>query len=89
MARLLPVTAAGLPAEIRRIDKVVAKNQQWYENNEIHHATAEGPYPHRDRFAVIYDYETTAKAVPRKGQRSKFEEVALSAAHRCERRRIG
>lgn len=66
-----------VPAEIRGIDKVVAKNKWWYDNNEIHHAEAEGPFPHRDRFAVIFEYETTAKAGPRQGQRSRFQEVAV------------
>ena len=71
------VAMGDLPAEIRGIDKVVEKNKQWYDSNEIHHASAEGPFPHRDRFAVIFHYETTAKAGPRKGQRMKFDEVAL------------
>ena len=65
------------PAEIRGIDQVVGKNKQWYANNEIHHASAEGPFPHHDRFAVIFHYETTAKEGPRKGQRAEFEEVAV------------
>ena len=70
--------SAGVPEEARGIDKVVAKNKQWYESNEVHHAEADGPFPHGDRFAVIFRYETTAKAGPRKGQRGRFEEVALS-----------
>ena len=71
------VSSGDIPAEIRGIDKVVEKNKQWYDSNEIHHASAEGPFPHRDRFAVIFHYETTAKNGPRKGQRMKFDEVAL------------
>ena len=66
-----------IPAEMRGIDNVTAKNKWWYENNEIHHASAEGPFPHHDKFAVIFHYETTAKEGPRKGQRAKFEEVAV------------
>ena len=66
-----------IPSEMRGIDNVVAKNKWWYENNEIHHASAEGPFPHHDKFAVIFHYETTAKEGPRKGQRAKFEEVAV------------
>ena len=69
--------SAEVPAERRGIDQVVAKNKHWYDNNEIHHASAEGPFPHHDRFAVIFHYETTAKEGPRKGQRSKFDEVAV------------
>ena len=66
-----------ISTEIRGLDNVVAKNKWWYENNEIHHASAEGPFPHHDKFAVIFHYETTAKEGPRKGQRAKFEEVAV------------
>lgn len=69
--------SAEMPAEVRGIDKVVEKNKWWYDSNEIHHASAEGPFPHRDRFAVVFHYETTAKSGPRKGQRMKFDEVAL------------
>ena len=69
--------SAEMPAEMKGIDKVVEKNKWWYDNNEIHHGTAEGPFPHGDRFAVIFHYETTAKSGPRKGQRAKFDEVAL------------
>ena len=77
---IVSVEAIGsddMPAEKRGIDAVVAKNKWWYDNNEIHHASAEGPFPHRDKFAVIFHYETTAKDGPRKGQRAKFEEVAV------------
>jgi hypothetical protein len=68
---------AEFPAEMRGIDKVVAKNKQWYDMNEIHHASAEGPFPHGDRFAVVFHYETTTRSGPRQGQRMKFDEVAL------------
>ena len=77
---IVSVEAVGgpdVPQEVRGIEKVVEKNKHWYENNEIHHASAEGPFPNGDRFAVLFEYETTAKAGPRKGQRSRFEEVAL------------
>ena len=77
---IVSVEAVGgpeMPAEIRGIKKVVEKNKWWYDNNEIHHASAEGPFPNGDRFAVLFEYETTAKAGPRKGQRSRFEEVAI------------
>ena len=71
------IGSADWPAEMRGVDAVVDKNKQWFASNEVHHASAEGPYPHRDRFAVIFHYETTATDGPRKGQRSKFDEVAL------------
>lgn len=68
---------AEMPAEQRGVDKVVAKNKWWYENHDIHHASAEGPFPHGDRFAVIFHYEVTPKAGAQKGRRNKFDEVAL------------
>lgn len=71
------MSGGDIPGEMRGIDAVVAKNKHWYENNEIHHASAEGPFPHRDKFAVVFHYETTAKDGPRKGQRTKFDEVAV------------
>jgi hypothetical protein len=68
---------ADMPQEVRGIDKVLEKNKSWYENNEVHHATAEGPFPNGERFAVIFHYETTAKSGPLAGKRLEFEEVAL------------
>ena len=68
---------AEMPAEIRGIDKVVAKNKWWGENHEVHSSATEGPFPNKDRFAVIYDYEITPKTGPMKGKRAKMHEVAL------------
>jgi len=65
------------PQEVKGVDKVVEKNKRWYDSNDIHHASAEGPFPHKDRFAVIFHYEVTGKAGPMKGKRMKFDEVAL------------
>ena len=69
--------SGAFPQEVRGMEKVVEKNRWWYENNEIHHASAEGPFPHKDRFAVIFHYETSAKSGPLKGKRLKFDEVAI------------
>jgi len=66
-----------MPAEIRGIAQIRGKNQWWFENNEVHEATAQGPYPHNDKFAVKYSYDITAKAGPNKGNRMKFDEVAI------------
>ena len=71
------VSSEMIPAEIRGKERVVDKNKAWYAMNEVHHASAEGPFPHHDRFAVIFHYETSAKEGPRKGQRVKFDEVAV------------
>jgi hypothetical protein len=77
---IVSVEAIGseqIPREMRGIDDVVMKNKVWFAANEIHHASAEGPFPHGDRFAVIFHYETSAKDGPRKGLRTKFDEVAV------------
>ena len=65
------------PQEVRGIAKVVEKNKQWYEANEVHHATAEGPFPHKDRFAVIFHYSTTPRSGPWQGKKIEFEEIAV------------
>jgi hypothetical protein len=72
-----PSPTNAFPQEVKGIDKVVEKNKWWYENNEVHHGTAEGPFPHKDRFAVLFVYETTPRSGPMKGKRFKFNEVAL------------
>ncbi|MGZ8796524.1 MAG: SnoaL-like domain-containing protein [Thermoanaerobaculia bacterium] len=77
---IVSVEATGspeMPQEIRGVDKVRGKNQWWYDNHEVHSATVEGPFPHKDRFAVIHHYEMTPKAGPGKGKRVKLDEVAV------------
>ena len=77
---IVSVEAMGTPetpAEMRGIDQVRGKNQWWLDNNEIHSASAEGPFPHKDRFAVKYQYEVTPKQGPMAGQRMNMDEVAL------------
>lgn len=53
---------------------VLGKNKWWFDNHEVHSAEVEGPFPHGDRFAVIFRYDITQKA---SGQRVKMDEVAL------------
>ncbi|CAN5239323.1 hypothetical protein BH11MYX1_BH11MYX1_53490 [soil metagenome] len=57
----------GLPA-------CLAKSKTWSESNAVHSAEIEGPFPHGDRFAVIFRYDITQKA---SGRRMKMNEVAL------------
>jgi hypothetical protein len=68
---------ADFPAEMRGVHNVVEKNKKWYEMNDVHHASAEGSFPHHDKFAVIFHYETSMKEGPRKGERNKFQEIAV------------
>jgi ketosteroid isomerase-like protein len=66
-----------MPAEMSGIAAIKGKNEWWYQNHEVHSGSAEGPYPHRDRFAVKFHYDVTPKEGPMKGQRFTMEEVAL------------
>jgi hypothetical protein len=64
----------NMPAEMRGIDAIVQKNRWWVENHEVHSASAEGPWPHGDRFIVRFAYDVTNKP---SGQRMKLDEVGL------------
>ncbi len=69
-----PVSTADLPAVLTGIEAIRGKNQWWLENNEIHGATAHGPYLGDDQFAVHYEWDTTFKPT---GRRAKMAEMAL------------
>ncbi len=66
-----------MPAEMRGIDKIRGKNQWWFDNNEVHSAKVEGPFPHNDRFAVKFHYDVTPKDGPMKGKRMQMDEVGV------------
>ena len=63
-----------MPAEMHGIDAIRGKNEWWTENNEIHSASATGPFIGEGQFAVKFDYETTFKPT---GQRMEMTEMAL------------
>ena len=71
------MSSPEMPAEMRGIDKIKGKNQWWYENNEVHSAKVEGPFPHNDRFAVKFHFDVTPKAGPQKGKRFQMDEVGI------------
>ena len=64
----------NMPAEIRGIEAVQAKSAWWAENNIVHEATCEGPFPNGDRFVVRFKYEVTFKPA---NQRRTLDEAAL------------
>ena len=64
----------GQPREVKGIEAVAAKGTWWFENHTIHSASAEGPFPNGNRFAVRFVYDITNKP---SGQRMKMDEVAL------------
>lgn len=69
---ILSVEADG--AEYRGMDKIAEKNA-WYDTTfEMHGMDIEGPFPHGDSFAMIYDVDSTHRA---SGVREKMREVAV------------
>jgi hypothetical protein len=65
----------GQSPESRGIAAVKAKSAWWNENHIVHSASALGPFPHGDRFAVHFTYDITAKHIG--NQRMTMDEVAL------------
>jgi ketosteroid isomerase-like protein len=68
------VETPAFPAEMRGIDAVARKNEQWAESNEVHVFEVNGPFVGEDQFAVQYTFDTTSKAT---GQRTQMTEMAL------------
>ena len=66
-----------MPARMEGKPAIIGKTKWWFENHDIHSSTAKGPWPHGDRFIVIFAIDVTAKAGPMKGQQMKMEEAAL------------
>jgi ketosteroid isomerase-like protein len=64
----------NMPAEQRGLQAVLGKSKWFRENNEIHSATVDGPWPHGDRFIVHFKYDLTAK---QDGKRRTMDEAAL------------
>lgn len=74
---------AGGPPGMDRTSKGLAairgKGEWWYANHQVHSLKVTGPFPHDDRFAVIFDMDLTTKAT---GQRMQMQEVGLyTVAH--------
>ena len=66
-----------MPARMEGIEAIKGKNQWWMENHEVHSGEAIGPFPHGDRFIVLFDYEVTPKCGPMAGNRIKMQEAGL------------
>lgn len=74
---IVSVEAAAPPGqspETRGLDAVIAKGVAWERAHEVREAHTEGPFPHGDRFAVIFDYDVVRRA---DGQRMRMREIAL------------
>ena len=66
-----------MPARTKGVGALKKKNEWWFANNEVHGGTARGPFPHGDRFAVIFSFDVTPKSGPNAGKRMQMDEVAL------------
>ncbi|GJL52838.1 SnoaL-like domain-containing protein [Candidatus Nitrospira salsa] len=56
------------------IDAIKGKNTWWVENHEVHDGEVSGPFPHGNRFAVLFKFEVTPKHT---GKRMTIEEIGL------------
>ena len=68
------ITPPGLPPEVRGLAACLAKAAQWAEMTEVHGRKVEGPFPHGDRFAVVFETDITRRAEHRRLTR---KEVAV------------
>ena len=72
--------APGTAVELRSEGKasVLAKNQWWYENHEIHELTARGPFSGaNDQFAILFEIDVTQSG---SGERIRISEVGVYKA---------
>jgi hypothetical protein len=67
----------GMPRRMEGIDAIRGKNQWWLNNHDVHKTEAFGPYPHDDRFIVVFRTDVTPKVGPHAGKRMQFEEAGL------------
>ena len=68
------VAMPGMDQTQKGIAKIKGKNQWWADNHTIHGGTADGPYPHGDRFIVRFTYDVTPKHT---GKRMTMDEMGL------------
>ena len=73
------VEALGMPGnpgpEFAGLDAIKAKHDWWFENNEIHSSSVEGPFFHADnQFSAIFEMDVTDK---NSNQRMQMKEVAV------------
>ena len=70
-----PAAAPGMERATRGKAAVIAKNQWWLDNHDIHRTDVDGPYPHGvDKFAVRFRYDVSQK---QSGQRFQMEEIGV------------
>src|SRR5262245_22088195 len=67
----------GMPARMEGVEAIRKKNQWWFDTHTIHRSTADGPWPHGDRFIVVFEIDVTAKEGPMAGKRMQAKECGL------------
>jgi len=67
----------GMPQRQEGIDAIRKKNQWWLDNHTIHGTTIGGPFPHGERFIILYKTDVTPKVGPMAGKRMQVEEAGL------------
>ncbi|MEO0586804.1 MAG: nuclear transport factor 2 family protein [Planctomycetota bacterium] len=76
----LNVEAASMPGFTQRLEgkaAIQAEIDRWLAMHEIQGGSVSGPFPHGDRFAVLFANDMTPKEGPMAGQRMQGEEVGL------------
>lgn len=69
-----PEQKPNTPRQVTGIDAVREKSSWWNEHHKVHGAVVEGPFPHGDRFAVLFKFDITNND---SNKRLTFEETAL------------
>ncbi len=69
-----PMAMPGFGQTQKGIEAIKGKNRWWTDNHEVHSGTAEGPFPHGDRFIVRFKYDVTPKHT---GKRMTMDETGL------------
>jgi ketosteroid isomerase-like protein len=64
----------NMPREMRGMQAVAGKGKWWSENNTIHSAEVEGPWPNGNQFIVRFKYDVTNKPM---NKRMQMDEVGL------------
>jgi hypothetical protein len=67
----------GMPKRMEGIEAIRKKNQWWVDNHIIHGTEVLGPFPHGDRFIVVFKMDVTSKAGPMAGKRMQAQEAGL------------
>jgi hypothetical protein len=66
-----------MPARMEGLPAILGKSKWWTENHTVHSGTANGPFPHGDRFVVFFSYDITPKTGPMANKRFTMSEAAL------------